>query len=56
MITLQSRHHGPDPACREVEAAQKRCELLSLTALGDRKAFTELYGATRAKLFASRCV
>ena len=35
------------------EAAQQRlAHLLSQTALGDRAAFAELYGATRAKLFA----
>jgi RNA polymerase sigma-70 factor (ECF subfamily) len=35
------------------DAAQQRlAELLSRTALGDRKAFAELYSATRAKLFA----
>ena len=36
-----------------LDAAQARlAELLARTALGDRKAFAELYEATRAKLFA----
>ena len=35
------------------DAAQQRlAELLARTALGDRAAFAQLYGATRAKLFA----
>ena len=34
------------------DAQQRLAELLSRTALGDRAAFAELYGATRAKLFA----
>ena len=35
------------------DAAQKRlAELIARTALGDRKAFAQLYGETRAKLFA----
>jgi RNA polymerase sigma-70 factor (ECF subfamily) len=42
-----------DPAELQADAAQRRlAELLSRTAIGDRQAFTELYGATRAKLFA----
>jgi RNA polymerase sigma-70 factor, ECF subfamily len=41
--------HAANPA----DAAQQRlAELLSRSALGDRKAFAELYSATRAKLFA----
>jgi RNA polymerase sigma-70 factor, ECF subfamily len=44
----------PDTAPRTApDAAQDRlAELLSRTALGDRRAFAELYEATRSKLFA----
>jgi RNA polymerase sigma-70 factor (ECF subfamily) len=42
-----------DPAEVQADAAQRRlAELLSRTAIGDRQAFAELYGAMRAKLFA----
>jgi RNA polymerase sigma-70 factor (ECF subfamily) len=42
-----------DPTEEQTHAAQQRlAELLSRTALGDRKAFADLYGAMRAKLFA----
>ena len=42
-----------DPDAVTADAAQQRlAQLLARSAVGDRKAFADLYGATRAKLFA----